>query len=458
MKAYLHKTCLGFIAILLACPAFAQKQKKTATSAKRPNVIIIYSDDQGALDLNIYGAKDLITPNLDRLARSGTRFTQFYAAAPICSPSRASLITGRYPQRAGLWGNAGESYGDDGMPGSQYTVGELFRDAGYKTAHIGKWHMGYSPATMPNAQGFQYSFGFMGGCIDNYSHYYYWGGANRHDLWRNGTEIWESGKFFPDLMVDEAGKFLEKNRSNPFMMYFAINIPHYPLQPKDEWRKYYKNLPMPRSIYAAYVSTMDAEIGRLLKKLDQLGLTKNTIIVFQADQGFSREDRGFGGGGYAGPYRGSKFSLFEGGIRVPAFISWPGHVPANAVRTQFATNIDWYETLAEYCHIPLPDRKLDGRSLVKVIGSSQAPTPHPDFYWQSLGSKTNPQWAVRDGDWKLLHSPIESKPGDLDTGKFMLVNMRTDSSETINLAAQHPEIVQRLKAKYEGWIKEVYNQ
>lgn len=427
--------------------------------ANRPNVIVIYSDDQGALDLNIYGAKDLMTPNLDRLAHSGTRFSNFYAASPVCSPSRASLLTGRYPQRAGLANNAPSSYGDTGgMPGSQFTMAELFKSGGYKTAHIGKWHMGYAAETMPNQQGFDYSFGFMGGCIDSYSHFFYWSGPNRHDLWRNGTEIWEDGKYFPDLMVDEAGKFLQENKSNPFFMYFAINMPHYPLQGEQKWRDYYKDLPSPRRMYAASVSTMDEKIGLLLRKLDELELTDNTIIIFQADQGFSKEERTFGGGGYAGAHRGSKFSVFEGGVLAPSIISWPGHIPVDAVRDQFSTNIDWFPTLAEYCNIRLPDRKIDGKSLVKVIASDKARPAHDDFYWQFEGTKDNPQWAVREGDWKLLHSPRESKPEDLDTNKFMLVNMKTGSDESKNVAAEHPDVVKRLKEKYQKWISEVFTQ
>lgn len=300
------------------------------------------------------------------------------------------------------------------MPGSQYTMGELFKDAGYKTAHIGKWHVGYTKDTEPNAQGFDYSFGFMGGCIDNYSHFFYWDGPNRHDLWRNGTEIYEPGKFFADMMVDEAGKFMAENKSGPFFMYWAINNPHYPLQGKKKWLDYYKNLPSPRDKYAASISTMDEDIGALLKKVDELGLRDNTIIVFQSDQGFSREERTFGGGGSAGQYRGSKFSLFEGGVRVPAFISWPKHIEANGVRNQVAANIDWYPTLAEYCGIKLPSRKLDGASLVPIIKSTEAKTQHSVFNWQSGGGKNNPQWSVLDGDWKLIHNPFEAKKEELN--------------------------------------------
>ncbi len=444
--------------IIAFCLVFSKLHAQQAVSRERPNVILIYTDDQGTLDLNIYGAKDLVTPNMDKLAMSGTRFSQFYSAAPICSPSRASLLTGRYPQRAGLVGNAPGSLGDGGMPGEQFTMAEMFKAAGYKTAHIGKWHLGYSKETMPNAQGFDYSFGFMGGCVDNFSHFFYWGGPNRHDLWRNGKEIYEPGKNFSDLLVSEAGNFLKANKNNPFFLYFAINAPHYPLQPDVKWLEYYKNLPMPRSMYAAYISTMDEKIGALLKMVDQLNLTKNTIIIFQSDQGHSREDRAFNGGGFTGPYRGSKFSLFEGGIRVPAFISWPGRIPANVVRDQFAANIDWFPTLAEYCHLRLPERKIDGISLVNIINANKGTSVHPDFFWQSQGSKENPQWAVRSGDWKLLHNPIEAKKSELDENQLMLINLKKDTSEAFNLATRYPEIVKLLHNKYNIWIQTVFQQ
>ncbi|GAA4093999.1 sulfatase family protein [Mucilaginibacter panaciglaebae] len=445
-------------AVLLAAAGFGLTAYTKKQAPKRPNVIVIYTDDQGYADLNLYGSKDLYTPNMDALAKSGVRFMNFYAAAPICSPSRASLLTGRYPQRAGLPAMAPSKEGGAGMPGSQYTMGELFKDAGYKTAHIGKWHVGYTKDTEPNAQGFDYSFGFMGGCIDNYSHFFYWDGPNRHDLWRNGTEIYEPGQFFADLMVDEAGKFMDENKNGPFFMYWAINNPHYPLQGKKKWLDYYKHLPSPRDKYAASISTMDENIGALLKKVDELGLRDNTIIVFQSDQGFSREERTFGGGGSAGQYRGSKFSLFEGGVRVPAFISWPKHIEANGVRNQVATNIDWYPTLAEYCGIKLPARKLDGVSLVPIIKSTQAKTEHQVFNWQSGGGRNNPQWSVLDGDWKLMHSPFEAKKDELNAQGYFLVNLKDDPSEQHNIAEQHPDVVKHLEEVHQKWIAEVFQQ
>lgn len=445
---------------ILSPNIFAQSNQKSQGIGK-PNVLLIYTDDQGTLDMNIYGAKDLYTPNMDKLAKSGVRFTQFYAAAPVCSPSRASLLTGRYPQRAGLSTNASSLKGDSKsqMAGSQFTMAEMFKTAGYSTAHIGKWHIGYTPETMPNQQGFDYSFGFMGGCIDNYSHYFYWQGPNRHDLWRNGEEIWEDGKYFPDLMVEETNNFLERQQKQdePFFLYWAVNIPHYPLQGEEKWREYYKDLPSPRNKYAAFVSTMDEKIGQVLHKLEELGLDKNTIVILQSDHGFSEEDRTFGGGGYAGPFRGSKFSLFEGGIRVPAIISWPGTLPKNEVREQFATNIDWFPTLAELCDIPLPKHKIDGKSLVQIIQSGEASSLHDTFFWQS-GFGNVPQWAVRWGDWKLLNNPLQAKPSEMKADKIFLVNIKKDLSEQKNVAAQHPDIVKALTQKYHQWMMEVVEQ
>lgn len=428
---------------------------------KKPNVILIYTDDQGTLDLNIYGAKDLHTPNIDALARKGVRFTQFYAAAPVCSPSRASLLTGRYPQRAGLATNAAsDKGGKNEMPASQVTAAEMFRDGGYETAHIGKWHMGYSEPTMPNQQGFDYSYGHMGGCIDNYSHYFYWQGPNRHDLWRDGEEIWEDGKFFPDRMVEETNAFLEKKREKPFFLYLAVNIPHYPLQGQEKWREHYKDLPSPRREYAALVSTMDEKIGMVLEKLKALGMEENTIVIFQSDHGHSEEERTFGGGGYAGHYRGSKFSLLEGGIRVPAIISWPGTLPQNEVRDQVAVNVDWFPTLAELCNVALPKRKIDGKSLTGVIRSGKADSPHDTFVWESGMNQQQPQWAVREGDWKLIHNPLDNADfaGERNSDHLYLFNIRTDATESKNEAKSNPEIVKRLRTKYEAWRDEVTKQ
>jgi arylsulfatase A len=409
--------------------------------AARPNVIVILTDDQGTADLHIAGASDIETPHLDDLARRGVRFSQFYAAAPLCSPSRAAMLTGRHPIRAGMPSNAPGEEGKPGMPSREVTIAEMLKAHGYATGHVGKWHLGYSPDTMPLAQGFDSSFGHMGGCIDSYSHFMYWSGPNRHDLHRDGREVQEPGRFFGDLMVEEGIAFLRRNRDRPFFLYFAINEPHYPYQGTPRWLDHYAGLKHPRNLYAAFLSTMDERIGRLIAELDALKMRERTIVIVQSDHGHSTEERAFFGGGSAGPYRGAKFSLFEGGIRVPAIVSWPGHLPANEVRDQVAYGCDWLPTIAELCGAPLPKVHLDGKSLVAAIRSADAPTPHDVLNWQ-----LDKSWAVRSGDWKLLHDPVDTTrraPGERIPGDF-LVNLRDDPSETTNLAAGHPDVVERL--------------
>jgi arylsulfatase A len=292
-----------------------------------PNVILILTDDQGSVDLNCYGSTDLKTPHLDRLAEEGTRFTQFYVGSSICSPSRAGLLTGKSPQKAGTPGNVSSMEGEAGMSALQVTIADLLKKAGYVTGHVGKWHLGYTPETMPLGQGFEYSFGHMGGCIDNYSHFFYWQGPNRHDLWENGKRYYRDGEYFPDLMVEKANSFIKENKNAPFFLYLAYNTPHYPLQPTAKWRDYYKDLPSPRREYAGFVSSTDESIGKILDFLEKEKLKENTVVIFLSDHGHSYEERTKGGGGNAGPYRSGKFSLFEGGIRVPAIISWKGRLP-----------------------------------------------------------------------------------------------------------------------------------
>lgn len=449
--------CSG-LPVLLAAVLCSQWISITdARGAAKPNVILILADDLGSIDLNCCGADDLMTPQLDALAARGVRFTQFYAAAPVCSPSRAAFITGQYPQRAGVPGNVSSHAGHDGMPAATQTVAELFGANGYVTGHVGKWHLGYTPVTMPNGQGFVSSFGHMGGCIDNYSHFFYWNGPNRHDLWKNGKEIFRDGEYFPDLMANEAIQFVEQHRDKPFMLYWALNTPHYPLQGTDKWRKHYAGLKAPRRMYASFVSTTDEIVGRLLSRLERLGLRDNTIVVFQSDHGHSTEERTFGGGGSAGPYRGAKFSLFEGGIRVPAMISWPGRLPEGEVRHQLATGCDWVPTLVSLCDLDPGKRTFDGKDICAVINSATAATPHDVFHWESGGGRNNRQWAVRRGDWKLIGNPKDtSQMAPLtEADRRFLVNLSDSVHELENLAAEHPEIVRELETLHDKWIANV---
>ena len=416
---------------------------------KKPNVIVIYTDDQGAIDLGCYGSKDVYSPNLDELAKEGTRFTQAYVAAPVCAPSRAALLTGKYPQNAGVSGNTSAALGSHGLPKGQNTMATLFRANGYHTGHIGKWHLGMSEDSSPNAQGFDYSFGHLRGCIDNYSHYFYWEGPNVHDLHENGTEVFYDGQYFPDLASNKALQYTEEHKDQPFFMYYAINMPHYPYQPTKKWRDFYKDVEKPRGDYAAFISTIDERIGFLIDKLDELGIRENTIIVYQSDNGYSTEVRASNGGGNSGPYRGAKSSLFEGGIRLPTIINWKNHLPSNIVSDQFLINMDWMPTLAKLCDLKnIPD-DFDGIDLSYMIENPTTKSPRTSAFW-----KYGNQWVVRKGKWKLIGYPKDtSHKGklDLENDALFLSDLSTDVSEMNNLANKYPEIVKELIADFISW-------
>lgn len=422
-------------------------------NTNKPNVIFILTDDQGSMDVGAYGTKDIQTPNIDRIARKGVRFTQFYANAPICSPSRAAILTGKSPINAGVPGNiASTSNQQGGMPSSEITIAEKLKQSGYKTAAIGKWHLGYTPQLQPTGQGFDSHFGHLVGCIDNYSHFYYWNGPNRHDLYQNGEEIYRDGEYFPAMCYEEAATFLDKNQNDPFFIYYAMNTPHYPYQGSKKWLDYYneRSVPYPRNIYNAFTSTMDDYIGKLLDKVEALGLTDNTIIIFQSDHGHSTEERAHFGGGSAGSYKGAKGSLFEGGIRVPAIISWPNKIPQNEVRSQWAIASDWYPTILELCGIPAVPYAIDGTSIADIIQAENAPEIRDAWHWD-FGK----HWSVRKGDWKLLYDPLDTTkkrrpaPNKLED-KLFLVNLKDDIGETTNLASQYPEKVKELQELYKN--------
>jgi arylsulfatase A len=416
-----------------------------------PNVIVIYTDDQGTLDLNSYGSKDLVTPHMDALVASGIRFTQFYAA-PVCTPSRVSLLTGMSPQRAGVEGNISAVSGQTaGLSTELFTMVDLFKNAGYRAGHIGKWHLGFAEDKQPLAHGFDYSFGHLVGCIDNYSHFYYWRGPNRHDLQRNGEEVFHDGEFFPELMLTEAKAFIDESAESPFFLFFALNTPHYPYQGYPRWLEYYneKGVPYPRNLYAAFLSTQDEIIGRLIQHLDTNKLREDTIIIFQSDNGHSTEERAHFGGGNTGVYRGAKAGLFEGGIRVPAAISWPAVLPAGETRDQLSVNTDWLPTLAELCELEMPTAEIEGKSLVPVIADGAAADVHDGVYhWEFRD-----QWAVREGDWKLLFNPVDkSEKAPLgESDMFFLVDLANDPGELTNLAVRYPEKVAQLRDSYRLW-------
>ncbi len=424
----------------------------SAFADERPNVIVIYTDDQGTLDLGCYGTSDIHTPNIDAIAAKGTRFTQFYAA-PVSSASRASLLTGQFCRRAGEMANSWIG----GMACDKETIAERMKKGGYNTAIFGKWHVGSHPMISPNKRGFDHFFGFKGGCEDSYSHFFHWAGANFHDLWENEKEIYRNGKFLVDETFVEMKNFIDRQPAdNPFFVYWAINIPHYPYQPKEKWVNYYEeNFPQMkanRKQYAAFVSTMDEVIGQMTDYLAEKGLDKNTIIIFQSDNGYSAEAPAWGGGGYRGDYRGCKFSMFEGGIRVPAIISYPGVVPEGEVRDQMAMNIDWFPTIVDLTGITDDDMDVDGKSLVPILRNKKKSSRHDVLYFDFLD-----QWAVRKGEWKLIYNVTDSDDGNKrPTIKgYYLTNVEKDPSERKNYADEHPEIVKELTEMREKWVASI---
>jgi arylsulfatase A-like enzyme len=405
--------------------------------SQRLNVILILSDDQGSLDLGCYGADDLVTPHLDRLAASGVRFTDFYSNAPICMPSRVSLLTGRDYPRGLLPGQ--------GLRPDEITAAELLRRVGYRTALFGKWHLGYTPEMSPNAQGFDEFVGHLTGTLDAYSHFFYVEGVNRHVLRRNGESYQRPGKYLPDLLVEEATRFIDESGQDPFFLYLPFAIPHYPVQPRRQDRELYERSGMQdkrRVLYGAYLTTLDDCVGRVLAALEARGLRERTLVIFLSDHGHSTEERAFGGGGQAGPHRGHKQTLWEGGIRVPCIASCPGRIPAGQVRHQPAIAMDWLPTIAEFCDVPLPDdRPIDGRSLAAVLASDEAPPPHQRLHWVHYDGS----FAVREGPWKL-HSALEER---------WLSNLEADPGERVNLVEKELDRVRVMVGAHNRWLKEV---
>ena len=462
------KRTLTFLAFGLLITSAATHAAESRAS--RPNVVILLTDDQGTLDVNCYGSKDLKTPNMDKIAASGVRFTQAYAHT-VCCPARAALFTGRHPQRGGVvhW-TQGDRHGTDlakiNMATEEVTLAEVMKSAGYRTALFGKWHLGSKEGYGPLDQGFETYFGHLGGFIDNYRHFFLHS-RGYHDLYDGNEEIFRREEYYPDMLIERAVNYIEANKKSPFFMTVAFNLPHYPEQPIAKFNDAYADMPMPRQSYARVVSSVDDHIGRVLDVLEKTGLRENTIVILMSDNGHSTEDnagisvdnhtsgypRGYyylahGGGGNTGKWIGHKGTFFEGGIRVPAMISYPAKIPKGQTRDQIVTIMDWFPTVLDLCGIK-PEAgapKLDGYSMTGVIEDPKAPGTHEvlHFAWGN-------SWAVRKGDWKLIATISKNVVGMT----YSLHNLVEENPEVKNHAAEHPQIVEELTALHETWKSEV---
>ncbi len=424
----------------------------------RPNFIIIMTDDQGYGDLSCMGNTDFRTPHIDALAAGGARFTDWYSNSPVCSPSRASLLTGRYPGHAGVRSILAGHRRATGLTAQTPTIASAVRDLGYQTALVGKWHLGLQEASRPNQNGFDYFYGFMAGCIDYYSHIFYWSMADghtdpTHDLWENDREIYNNGAYFTEMVTQRSVEKIREmhGTGSPFLLYVAYNAPHYPMHAPKKYLDRFPNLPPDRRIMAAMLSAVDDGVGEISAELRRLGIQEDTVVFFQSDNGPSRESRNWMDGrgdpyygGSPGCLKGHKFSLFEGGIRVPGIFCWPGHIPAGQVIHEPCAAMDVFPTLLSLAGGDPSAYDLDGANILPVLMEG-AKTPHRELFWEMEG-----QTAIRRGQYKLVLQGqlVESEPPQ---APVFLSDLSVDPGETNNLADAMPELAEELTARATQW-------
>ena len=426
---------------------------------KRPNVIMVLTDDQGYGDLGCMGSADLKTPRLDALAGKGVLFSSMYAASPVCSPSRAGLLTGRYPGNAGVRAILAGHRKASGLTPKAPTLAAALKKEGYATGLCGKWHLGLKPECRPNANGFDEFSGFLAGCLDYYSHIFYYGmsdgGFNpTHDLWENDDEVWANGEYLTERITRKSVDFIRRHREEPFFLFVAYNAPHYPMHAPQKYLDRFPDLPWDRRIMAAMLSAVDDGVGEIADALEELGLTDDTIFYFQSDNGPSRESRNWLDGtedpyygGTAGGFAGHKFSLFEGGIRVPALLSWGKRIKPRTVNDPCIA-VDIFPTVLEACGGDPAEYELDGQSLLNLLLKGEE-AAHDSLFWEM-----EEQTAVRRGRYKLvLNGRLEeSEP---PRAPVFLADLEADPGETHNLADDLPELCRELTDEAVAWRGEI---
>ena len=405
--------------------------------SSRPNIIYIMTDDMGYADISCYGRKDYTTPNIDKLASQGLKFTNAYAGAALCTPTRVSFMTGRYPARirVGLFEPLRGSPKDtlEGLRPEQTSVATLVKNAGYETALIGKWHLGFTPQTSPNANGFTEFFGFHSGGTDYITHR---SQSRSPDLYHNATPVQQDG-YLTDILAQKAVQYIKQKHQKPFFLSLQFNAPHWPWQGPGD-KPYPDTMRWPSggspAIFQAMMKSLDSAVGAILKAVDDANLAKNTVIIFTSDNGGEKfSDMGI--------YSGAKAQLLDGGIRVPAFIRWPGKIKPNSSTDQVVVTMDWTATILALAGAkPDPALRLDGENLLAVC-TGEKKVYDRTLYWRMFQAKS--QKAIRDGNWKYLQ--IERNES--------LFDLSADPSEKNNLKEKHPEIFEKLKSKYAAWEK-----
>ena len=425
-RDFLGSSVLAASGICLDAKAWSATANQNGS--RGPNVVVIVSDDQGYADLSCYDhPKEVSTPNIDRLAQQGVRLTNAYASAYVCAPTRAGLLTGRYQQRFGFY-TGGDSR--VGLPLSEITVADLLKKQGYTTAVIGKWHVGIKPEYRPLKRGFDEFYGFLGHGAHDYFK------LERTDeftsIYRDDKPIDDTG-YLTDNIARQAVSFIERHQKRPFFLYLPFNAVHWPLQAPQEYIKRFDTGDQNRDIYLAMLACMDDGIGRVLDALERTGVDDNTLIIFFSDNGGAKKN--FADNGVLRDY---KQGVYEGGIRVPFIVRWPGKLPKGAVCDEPVISLDIVPTICAAAGARLAgDRVYDGKNMLPVLcGRAKGPL-HKALFWDDGAS----QWAVRAGKWKLL-----SRKGSLE-----LYDLQADIGENNNLIKQNTEIVKRLQQTYTAW-------
>jgi len=417
-------------------------------AAPRPNVVFILADDLGSHDVSWRGS-EIKTPNLDKLALGGARLDQFYVQ-PLCSPTRAALLTGRYPMRHGLQVGVVRPWAQHGLPLEERTLAQALRDAGYATAIFGKWHLGhFKPEYLPTRRGFDRQYGHYNGAIDYFTHVRD-GGFD----WHRDDKVSRDEGYSTTLLADEAVRFIRVHDARkPFFAYVAFTAVHAPLQVPEKYKEPYAHLRPPnRQTYAGMIAAMDEAVGRIVGAIEARGWRTNTLIVFSSDNGGPNPARLTSNG----PLRAGKGTIYEGGVKACAFANWPGQIKSNTVVDAPLHIVDWYPTLLKLAGASLEQKlPVDGRDLWPTL-TAGAPSPHDAILINASPKKG----ALRAGDWKLVVNgqAAESDDGEAtttaSTNSVELFHLANDPGEKTNLAAQQPDKVRELRARYEAFARQ----
>jgi arylsulfatase A-like enzyme len=430
-----------FLASLTVVSAALAQQAPPA--AAKPNVLLIITDDVGYGDIGGYGALDIKTPNIDSLARDGTKLTDFYAA-PMCTPTRAALISGRYQQRVRLERAISPGPQEEGLPVTGRSLPQLLKNNGYATGLMGKWHLGFTPQLSPIAHGFDAFFGFKSGYIDYYQHTR---GDGMSDLFENDTPVRVDG-YMTDLITDRSLKFIQQNAQTPFFLEVAYNAGHWPYQVPDHpsvaidnarHLQPFDNSTGTRADYVAMLERADQGVGKILGELKRLGLAENTLVIFTNDNGGEWLSRN-------APLYHRKDTVWEGGIRVPAIMRWPGHIPAGKVSSQVGITMDLTMSVLAATGTPVrQDARLEGIDLLPIL-AGRVPAVQRTLFWRILANNRT-QRAVRQGDWKFV----------IDGDDAMVFNLARDIGERTDLARerQGQDVARRLRPLLAAWENDV---